>query len=128
MEGRMPDDQIGPTEVFAARLREMRDARGLTQAELAQQMTEAGRPLSRGALLRLESGERGLLLDEAIALTRLLHAVPAQLLTAPEGALTALTGKEAVDGDGMRNWLVYGEPILQLQIAIDEEGTEPRAV
>jgi transcriptional regulator with XRE-family HTH domain len=122
------DEAKRPSEVFAERLREMRDDRRFSQAELAQRMTDGGRPLSKVALLRIESGDRGIALDEAIALTRLLHAVPAQMLTLPEGAMTALTANDWVDGGGMHNWLVYGEPILQLSVLIDAEGTEPRAV
>jgi transcriptional regulator with XRE-family HTH domain len=117
-----------PTEVFARRLQDTRTARGLTQTELARRATEAGRELDRAAVLRIEKGQRGIGLDEAIALARILHAVPAQLLTAPEGAFTALTGDEGVDGAGLRNWLVYGEPVLGLTIAIDDEGTEPEGV
>jgi transcriptional regulator with XRE-family HTH domain len=116
---------LKPSEVFAARLQDTRDARGLTQTELARRAADAGRELDRAAVLRIEKGQRGIGLDEAIALTRLLHAVPAQMLTAPEGSFTGLTGNEGVDGEGLRNWLVYGEPILGLTIAIDEEGTEP---
>src|SRR5204862_3134220 len=48
MEGRMSDEQMGPTKVFAARLRQTRASRGgMTQAELAQRMTDEGRPISR---------------------------------------------------------------------------------
>jgi transcriptional regulator with XRE-family HTH domain len=126
--GGTKEERKRPSEVFATRLRETRRARDLSQAELARRMTEVGRPMSKAALLRIENGERGLSLDEAIALTRILHAVPAQILTAPDGTLTALTGHESVDGGGMRNWLMYGEPVLAFSIAIDLEGTEPRAV
>jgi hypothetical protein len=41
--------------------------------------------------------------------------------------LLALTDNASVNGEALRNWLVYGEPILipGITIAIDEEGTEP---
>jgi transcriptional regulator with XRE-family HTH domain len=118
-------DLMKPSAVFGERLQAMRDSRGFKQAKLAQLATEAGRDLDRAAVLRIEKGQRGLALDEAIALTRVLHAVPAQMLTPPEGRLTALTENEGVDGAGLRNWLMYGEPILGLTIAIDDEGNEP---
>jgi transcriptional regulator with XRE-family HTH domain len=118
-------DFMKPSEVFAARLQDTRKARGLSQTELAERATAAGRELDRAAVLRIEKGQRGVALDEAVALTRLLHAVPAQMLTAPGAAVTGLTGKEGVDGGGLRNWLLYGEPVLALTIAVDEEGTEP---
>jgi hypothetical protein len=78
----------------------------MSQAELAEQMTDAGRPLSRAALLRLEGGSRGLLLDEAVALAVCLSAAPAHLLTPPEGAVVALTDKTAI-GD-LRDWFATG--------------------
>ena len=98
-----------PSEVFAGRLRETRKARGgMSQTELAERMTDAGRPLSRAALLRLESGSRGLLLDEALALAVCLWVAPAHLLTPPDGAVVGLTDKMAVDD--LRDWFATGNP------------------
>src|SRR5688500_4231713 len=104
----MRDDWKRPSEIFAARLRETRKARDLTQTELAQLMTDAGLPLSKPALLRIENGERGLSLDEAIALSAVLYAVPAHLLTPPDDGIVALTDKLGVDGEGLRAWLLHG--------------------
>ncbi len=101
-----------PSDVFASRLRETRLARGLSQTELANRMTEAGRPLSKAALLRIETGQRGLSLDEALALAQLLQIAPAHLLSPPDGARVMLTEKAGVDGAGMRNWLLFGDPLL----------------
>lgn len=98
-----------PSEVFAARLRETRKARGLKQSDVAQRMTEHGRPMNKAAVLRIERGERGLGLDEAIALAATLSAVPAQLLTPREGERVGLTDKLGVDGLGMRGWLRFGD-------------------
>lgn len=101
-----------PSKVFAQRLRETRENRGWSQSELAQLMTDSGRPMNTTALLRVESGERKLTLDEAIALANILRAAPANLLSPPGGELIALTDREAVDGDGMRNWLLTGVGIV----------------
>lgn len=97
-----------PSQVFAGRLRETRKARGLTQTELAQRMTDAGRPMSKAALLRIENGTRGISLDEALALIAILWAVPPHLLTPPDGELVCLTDEIGVDGGGLRGWLRYG--------------------
>jgi transcriptional regulator with XRE-family HTH domain len=108
------EEGLRPSEVFATRLREVRKGRPLTQAELAQKMTNAGRPLSKAALLRIEKGKgfdeggRGLLLDEALALAFSLNAAPAYLLSPPEGNLIALTDHFAMDGNGVRDWLTLG--------------------
>jgi transcriptional regulator with XRE-family HTH domain len=104
----MADDQRRPSEVFATRLRETRKARGFSQTELAQQMTEQGQPMSKAALLRIENGERGLSLDEALAFAAVLYAVPAHLLSPPDDAIVRLTDKLGVDGEGLRAWLVHG--------------------
>jgi hypothetical protein len=105
--------------VFAQRLQETRVAREkMSQAELAQRATDVGRPLDRAAVLRIESGQRGLALDEAVALATILRAAPAHLLTPPEGELVALTDKEAVDGEALRNWLMYGAPFLGMAAAV----------
>jgi transcriptional regulator with XRE-family HTH domain len=103
-----------PSQVFAKRLKETRNDRGFSQTALAQRLTDVGQPMSKAALLRIESGERGLLLDEAIALAQVLHVAPAHLLSPPDDERIALTPSYAVDGAGMRNWLLFGEPFLEM--------------
>ena len=106
------EHQTRPSEVFASRLREIRAARGVSQSELARRMTEEGRPLNKEALLRIEKGTRGLSLDEALALARLLDVAPGHLLSPRDGSTVWLTDQRDVDGAGMRNWLLFGEPLL----------------
>jgi transcriptional regulator with XRE-family HTH domain len=100
------------SELFGQRLRETREARGLSQTELAEHMTNQGRPMSKAALLRIEKGTRGLSLDEAIALAAILYAAPVNLLSPPEDSLVELTSGRVVDGGGMRNFLLTGDSIL----------------
>jgi transcriptional regulator with XRE-family HTH domain len=101
-----------PSEVFAARLKVIRRDRDVSQTELAQRMTEAGRPMSKRALLGIEKGKeeggRGLSLDEALSLCYLLRAAPATMLSPAEDELVWLTDDAGVDGDALRNWLRYG--------------------
>jgi transcriptional regulator with XRE-family HTH domain len=99
-----------PSEVFGLRLRETRRARDLTQAQLASLMTENGIRMSKVSLLEIEKATRGLLLDEALALAAVLNAVPAHLLTPPQGAWVALTSKYSADGSGVREFLRHGFP------------------
>jgi transcriptional regulator with XRE-family HTH domain len=101
-----------PSEVFRQRLRERREGHGLSQAELARRMRVDGRPMSKVAVLRIEKGERGISLDEAIAFAAVLNVPPPQLFTPPEGKLVALTGNRAVDSGGMRAWLRYGDSFV----------------
>jgi len=82
------------------------------QAELARKMTAVGRPLGKLALMRIENGERGLSLDEALALALafLLQAAPAHLLKPREGELVALVDGGNGNGAAIRNFLRFGEP------------------
>jgi transcriptional regulator with XRE-family HTH domain len=106
------DKGLRPSAVFATRLRETRLARGFSQAELARRMREHGQQMSKAAVLRIESGDRGLSLDEALAFAWVLNAVPAHLLSPPEGEGVMLTADAGLDGSGLRNWLLFGDPLL----------------
>jgi len=111
-----------PSELFAARLKETRKARGLSQTELARRMTEGGRPMSKPALLRIEKGERKVSLDEALAFASVLWAVPANLLSPAGDDLVMLTDRTGMDGGALRSWLIHGNPFTG---APDEgEGTD----
>jgi hypothetical protein len=68
--------------------------------------------MSKAAVLRIESGDRGLSLDEALAFAWVLNAAPAHLLSPPEGEGVMLTADAGLDGSGLRNWLLFGDPLL----------------
>jgi hypothetical protein len=105
----MTDEKwMKPSEVFALRVRETRKARGLSLAALSRELEARDVRISKAVLHRIETCERGLLLDEALALASTLNAVPADLLSPPEGALVATTPKSAMDSGGIREWLRYG--------------------
>jgi transcriptional regulator with XRE-family HTH domain len=108
----MAEEEQRVSDVFLMRLREMRRARGWSQAELAAVMTEAGRPMGRAALLRIENGERGLSLDEALSFAAVLHVAPAHLLSPRGDGIVWLTSKLGVDGEGMRAWLLHGDEFI----------------
>jgi transcriptional regulator with XRE-family HTH domain len=63
--------------LFAAHVREQRDARGWTQSVLADQLTARGVPLSQSGVAKLErpddSTRRPIRLNEAAAIASLLH-------------------------------------------------------
>jgi transcriptional regulator with XRE-family HTH domain len=111
----MPERWKRPSEIFATRLRETREARGgKSQGEVAKMMRDEGRPMSKGAVLRLEKekpepGEgRVLSLDEAIAFAAVLNVSPAHLLSPRGDEKVGLTDKRAVDSAGLRAWLLHG--------------------
>jgi hypothetical protein len=60
--------------------------------------------------MRIENDDRGLSLDEALALAFILQAAPAHLLTPPEGQLVALVDGANANGEAMRNFLRFGNP------------------
>jgi transcriptional regulator with XRE-family HTH domain len=99
------------SRIFGRRLQETRRARGVSQTELADAMTEAGYEMGKTAVLRIENGTRELKLDEAIAFAQLLHVPFAYLLEPPHDGEVALTKNIATDGDGMKRWLVTGTPL-----------------
>jgi transcriptional regulator with XRE-family HTH domain len=106
------DIEIGtrPSKVFGTRLRELRRARRLTQEELAERMRAAGYPLSKSAIVRIEKDERGISLDEALALTLALGGVFAQMLTPAGEDQVAVHDSYGFDGDALRSWLRTGDP------------------
>jgi len=114
-----------PSEVFAVRLREMRNERGRTLEQLAARVNEMGVPMTKTAVLRIEKGERGISLDEAVAFAAALNVVFASLLSPPEGEVIAVTDKMAMNGERFREWLRYG--LWDWQPAPDEAHDEGRA-
>lgn len=102
------ENTVPASEVFALRLRETREARRMNQGKLAAILTASGTPMSKTALLRLERGQRGLSLDEALAITEKLAAVFATMLTPPEDKLVRLSESLAIGGADLRTWMVSG--------------------
>jgi transcriptional regulator with XRE-family HTH domain len=105
----MSNQEKHPSEVFRSRLRETRNARGVSQGELARRMRDAGYPMDKSAVLRIEKGERGISLDEALAFAAILFASPAHLLSPPGDEIVWLTSNRGFDGEGMRAWLLHGD-------------------
>jgi transcriptional regulator with XRE-family HTH domain len=72
---------LSPTQVVAKRVREVRKKRGLTAAQLAEQMTRVGVPWKRGVVAKLESGLReAVSVEELLALASVLDVAPVHLL------------------------------------------------
>jgi transcriptional regulator with XRE-family HTH domain len=120
-------DAQRPSQVFATRLEETRKARGVSREALAQRMRHEGRPVNKTALLRIEKGGRGLLLDEAFALAHSLNAAPAHLLTPLGNGFIAITGNFAMDADALRDWLTLGLPAIPSFDEAASGETEQRA-
>lgn len=58
-----------PEQLFGTLVRRSREALGLSQEELARDVTETGTPLHQTALARIEGGNRGIRFNEVVALS-----------------------------------------------------------
>ncbi len=70
-------------EIFARRLRELRQRGGLTQQQLADRMSAAGPRMHRSAIAKIESGDRVVSVGEAFQLAAALGVPVAALVTDP---------------------------------------------
>jgi transcriptional regulator with XRE-family HTH domain len=69
------DSKLSKTDI-GARVRALRDERGLTQAKLA-----AALGLTQSNVSAMERGDRGLTIHQAVKLARILHVTVDELLT-----------------------------------------------
>lgn len=73
--------RLGPTgEAVRANVRRLRDAQGMSAAQLSAQLGQLGRPIPLIGIQRIESGERRPDTDELVALAVALGVSPASLL------------------------------------------------
>ena len=64
----------------AANVRRMRAKHGWSLAQLSEQLSDSGYPMSLKMLSKLETGERGISVDDAHALALVLDATPETLM------------------------------------------------
>ena len=69
-----------PSETFAARLQEVRTAKGWTQQELADRLGELGRKIDRAALARIEHGDRQVSIDDMMEICAALGPSPIHMI------------------------------------------------
>jgi transcriptional regulator with XRE-family HTH domain len=68
-----------PRTLFGLRVREQRKARGWSQEDLAQRMTDAGHPMHQTTVAKLENAARPTSVDELVALGHVLGVPIAEL-------------------------------------------------
>ncbi len=96
----MPQDQSGANReplildsvdtsafdaAFGRRVRELREAAGLTQRQLASQMTAAGHTMHQTTIAKIEAGQRPVLVKESSALAGVLGVSQADMMPGPDG-------------------------------------------
>lgn len=74
-----------PSEVFATQVKAMRDRRQWTQQDLADRLVSMDATIDRSTVAKIESGSRGVSLDEAVTFAVAL-GVPPSALVLPRGA------------------------------------------
>lgn len=94
--------QVQHERHLADRIREEREARGWTLDRLAQRMTDAGCPMDRSAIYRIESGDppRRITVDEAVTFANVFE-VDLRVLLMPAGV--------AKNKEAAKLWRRYGE-------------------
>jgi transcriptional regulator with XRE-family HTH domain len=94
-------EAISREAVVGANVRRLREAAGLTQAELANLVTQSGHAFGEMAVWGIENGKRRVTVDDLFALGAALGVVPTSLLSpdAGPGVLFTITyaGSGSVD-------------------------------
>jgi transcriptional regulator with XRE-family HTH domain len=102
-----------PSEVFRSRLREVRRLKGWTQQELADALARAGLDLSAFAITRIETGNRGVSLDQAIAMAAVLGVSPLHMIVPLEDERVQLAPQLTVTTAEARAWLRGQRPLQE---------------
>ncbi len=82
----MQPNAANVASTFASRVRQVREARGWSQEELARRLAEIGPRLGPTAITRLERGDRAVRVEEAVAIARALMTPLNALLQPVDGA------------------------------------------
>jgi transcriptional regulator with XRE-family HTH domain len=108
-------EALGPTGArVAARLKQVRQERGLTLAQLAARLEALGRPLLLSALSKIEQRQRRVDADDLVALARALDVSPMLLLLPADASadtLVQLTESDSVDASRAWQWMTFHIPV-----------------
>lgn len=102
---------LGPVGEHAARVvRELREKRRLTFAELSRILTALGRPIPPLGLRRIEAGERRIDVDDLVALALALEVSPLRLLLPTEANALVASG-ETYSANRIWDWGIGKWPL-----------------
>jgi transcriptional regulator with XRE-family HTH domain len=109
----MKGQALSASQVLAAQLPKIRQRLGdLSGAALSERIEQRGGKLGRMAISKIENGQRGVSLDEALMLAAALDVAPVHLfapLDDDEGV--AITPELVVDAVNARAWVRGAEPL-----------------
>ena len=101
-----------PEQTFSQRLREAREAQGISQRQMVDRLAELGLATNQAAIARIERGTRKVSLDEAVAISAALDVALVNLFLPIEGdEPVQLTPALTVDPDKARRWARGGVPL-----------------
>lgn len=98
-------------EAFAANLKLLRGRLALSQQQLADQLAEIAFPLDRSAISKIESGQRNVSIDEALAIAVALGVEPAALLFPRTTADVRIAPKMVVSNTRAAMWFRGMHPL-----------------
>jgi transcriptional regulator with XRE-family HTH domain len=106
-----------PSDLFARRLRDLRDARGWSQRDFADELARLGSPTDRAIIARVETGQRGISLDEAILFAAVIGTslenmiVPSDIALPGSPETVQIAGKLTAPARDVRLWLKGLQPL-----------------
>lgn len=107
-------DQIEPSasQVLSKQLPEIRQRLGLSAQAFAERAREAGLKFDRGTVSKIENGQRGISLDEALAIAAALDVAPVHLfLPREDDAKVQVAPNVTVEAEQARLWFRGGRPL-----------------
>ncbi|MBA2640482.1 MAG: helix-turn-helix transcriptional regulator [Nocardioidaceae bacterium] len=103
------------------RLREIRNRRGLNQADVSAQLGAVGVTLHPTAVAKIEKGTRAVTIDEVLALAYVLRVSPIHLLLPTDDhAQVEVTPTVSEAARWVRGW-IGGQCVLPSQVGPDED-------
>lgn len=93
-----------PSQVLVERLRELRRQQGMSAADLSDRIADLGEHLSRATISKIETGQRGVSLDEALLLAYALSVAPTHLIC-PTDERPVQLGRWTVGSGRLRAWV-----------------------
>lgn len=120
----MEEQAKRPSEILGDQVKEWRRKRNLSAQQLADRVAELGGTLDRVAISKLENGQRGVSLDEALMLAAALN-VPPPLLILPLGSESRvrITDESVIHPHLALEWLAGQQPLAstkRLAIGLQE--------
>jgi transcriptional regulator with XRE-family HTH domain len=115
-EGLEHKNVVTSGQAFSERLKQVRDRRGLTQAQLSERLSHLGYPIDRVTLSKIEKGgarAQNVKLEEVLAIAYALDVSPKHLIVpySQESRLSVVPRKRPLIPGDAREWVAGKWPI-----------------